>query len=66
MKARIKYIQPEILKVLHLDRRRLLEVIDIKIISSGYKYPRETKWIYCRHPVTGQPVRFYWYELILK
>lgn len=67
MRARIIVNFPmEVKKLLGFWRWSIWDVVEIKITQSGYKYPRWTKWIYCkRRDDPTRTTRFYWYEVEL-
>lgn len=58
------YMTPEMRKWLGLFLWEVFEVVEIHIYTTGRKYPRETKWIYCIRK-DGNPIRFLWYEVEL-
>ena len=62
MRARLLYMKSDLLKQLGIYRWQVFPVEGIKIVRSGWKYPRETKRIDCRMP-NGKPIMFYWYEV---
>lgn len=64
MRARIIHMDKEVRKTLGIYLWQIFKVKEIRIEKSGYKYKRETKWVYCFYPKpTHKEIRFYWYEV---
>lgn len=63
MKARLMHMSKEMRKSLGLHLWSVWNVEKIVIYTSGRKYPREEKWVYCIHPKTNKRTRFLWYEV---
>jgi hypothetical protein len=63
MRFRLTHMKKETRKVLGIYLWQVFPVIEVRIETSGWKYPRETKWIYCKcdQSSTGHR-RFLWYE----
>lgn len=64
MRCRIVNMKNEYRESLGVYLWQCFDVIEIRIERSGWKYPRETKWVYC--VPDGTPCRrFLWYEVEL-
>ena len=64
MRARLLYMMPEVRKVLGIYLYQIFDAKEIKIFENGWKYPRQTKQIYCNKK-DGKHIMFYWYEVEL-
>lgn len=61
MRARLVTMSLEMRQALGLHLWSIYPVKEIVVYASGWKYPRETKWVYCYR--NNKEIRFLWYEV---